>query len=342
MQRTERLVVHIEEAVRLGLMPDESHVRLGLMLLDSAAELMMYRECDWLLLHAAMYDGMLQTARAHQQATGERPDWIAELEEKVLTAAQRKKIEWDFNAKVDFLRQRELLPDAQARVLKKLHKYRNEVYHRDTVRPATLASAVKIYIYVVCVMLRDLSPHMIGYGAADPPQGLRKYLAADLRGWELLEAGQTLHSRIATQLLAESGVAEPAQLGAALAQHVGDRLDDLIKAAEDSADYVAQTTGDERWDLEAILGGVQISPDRYPDVTNSDDARALTVPVRGAQLDGWRRAGQALMSRTDDLAAFAAFAEIEDAFEPVEAKVQKLATDIDHEIQRQLDEARGK
>ena len=33
------------EAVRLGTMADESHRRLGLMLLDSAAEVMMHREC---------------------------------------------------------------------------------------------------------------------------------------------------------------------------------------------------------------------------------------------------------------------------------------------------------
>jgi hypothetical protein len=40
-----RLVVHVDEAVRLGTMADESHRRLGLMLLDSAAEVMMDREC---------------------------------------------------------------------------------------------------------------------------------------------------------------------------------------------------------------------------------------------------------------------------------------------------------
>jgi hypothetical protein len=42
----ERLVVHVEEAVRLGCMNDDPHLRLGLMMLDSAAELLLHRECD--------------------------------------------------------------------------------------------------------------------------------------------------------------------------------------------------------------------------------------------------------------------------------------------------------
>ena len=34
----ERLVVHVEEAVRLGCTNDDPYLRLGLMMLDSAAE----------------------------------------------------------------------------------------------------------------------------------------------------------------------------------------------------------------------------------------------------------------------------------------------------------------
>lgn len=46
MRELERLVVHVEEAIRFGAMTDEPHLRLGLVLLDSAAELLMYRETD--------------------------------------------------------------------------------------------------------------------------------------------------------------------------------------------------------------------------------------------------------------------------------------------------------
>jgi hypothetical protein len=343
MQRLERLVVHAEEAVRLGLMPDESHLRLGLLLLDSAAELMMHRQCEWLLAQAEMYEGWLRGATAFKAATGRGAERVAELQKEALSAGQRKNIERDFNAKCDYLRQHDLLPDAQARVLKKLHKYRNETYHRDRLRPATLANAARIYIYVVCTMLRDLPSYVTSYTELDPRPGLVKYLSDEERGAAgLFGVEDRLPARIATCLLKESGVAEPARLGAALADHVCDRLDDLVEAAGECAEFMAQTSLDERWDLEAILGIVQISPERYLDVRNSDDARALDVPVRSAQLDQWRGAAQALATQADDLAAFAAFANIEDAFEPVEAKVLKLAADVDREIQLQLDMALGK
>ena len=46
MDSLERLVVHVEEAVRFGTMNDDPHLRLGLMLLDGAAELLLHRECQ--------------------------------------------------------------------------------------------------------------------------------------------------------------------------------------------------------------------------------------------------------------------------------------------------------
>ena len=38
MERLERLVVHVEEALRLAGREDEAHLRLALTLLDSAVE----------------------------------------------------------------------------------------------------------------------------------------------------------------------------------------------------------------------------------------------------------------------------------------------------------------
>ena len=46
METLERLVVHVEEAVRNATMNDDPHLRLGLLLLDSAAELLLHRECQ--------------------------------------------------------------------------------------------------------------------------------------------------------------------------------------------------------------------------------------------------------------------------------------------------------
>jgi hypothetical protein len=341
VERLERLVVHVEEAVRLGAMADEAHLRLGLMLLDSAAELLMHRVCEPRLDHAEAEREILRGFEAMYEATGRGTETIAELRGKVIPGSRRRRIERDFGAKCDYLHEQGLLAGPQARVLKKLHKYRNETYHRDQLRPETLASAAKVYIYLVCSMMRDFPVQMMCYGA-ELPAGLLRYLASDERGIRLvLDVGPGLQARIAARLLDESGVDHPARLGEALSQHVRDRLGDLERAAWEPASFLARP-GDDCWDLEAILGLVQIDSGDLGRVRSSDDARSLAVPVRVVQIRQWRAAGEALAVQADDLAAFAAFADLEDAFEPVEALVMKLAMDVDREIQLQTDFARGK
>ena len=86
----------------------------------------------------------------------------------------------------------------------------------------------------------------------------------------------------------------------------------------------------------------QLDPQNLPRVMSSDEVKSATVPVRPAQIGIWRAQGEALASQANDLAAFAAFADLEDAFEPVESLVTQLAIDVDHELQLQYDIARGK
>ena len=51
---------------------------------------------------------------------------------------------------------------------------------------------------------------------------------------------------------------------------------------------------------------------------------------------------EALTSLASDLVAFAAFADLEDAFEPLDVVVIQLASDVEHEVQRRHDMAPGK
>jgi hypothetical protein len=86
----------------------------------------------------------------------------------------------------------------------------------------------------------------------------------------------------------------------------------------------------------------QLDTERLPRVMSSDEVKTSAVAVCPAQIGHWRAQGEALASQADDLTAFAAFADLEDAFEPVEALVLQLATDIEHHLQLQYDIARGK
>jgi len=86
----------------------------------------------------------------------------------------------------------------------------------------------------------------------------------------------------------------------------------------------------------------QLDPWNLPRAMSSDEVKSATVRVLPDQLRQWRADGEALASQADDLAAFAAFADLEDAFEPLEALVIQLAADVEAHLQFQYDIARGK
>ena len=73
-------------------------------------------------------------------------------------------------------------------------------------------------------------------------------------------------------------------------------------------------------------------------MTGSPAARpqrpSAAVQVGPGHIRQWRAEGEALAAQADDLAAFAAFADLEDAFEPVEALVMNLLTEV--EVRRDL------
>jgi hypothetical protein len=60
VKQLERLVVHVEEGIRLGTAADEAYLRLGLLLLDSVAELLMQGPCDGFLSQSRLFERALE------------------------------------------------------------------------------------------------------------------------------------------------------------------------------------------------------------------------------------------------------------------------------------------
>jgi hypothetical protein len=350
METLERLVVHVEEAVHNATMNDDPHLRLGLLLLDSAAELLLHRECQSRLQWAERDEKLLYQAEELTAATGKELQWVAELRENVLTHAQRKKIDRDFGTKCDYLTGLGMLAVPHARVLKKLHKYRNEAYHRDQLRLGTLASAVKIYTYLVCSLMREFPMHGTGgfiHLSPRPPAGLLKYLEAGDDWLSLMlhkHDSEGLQSRIASRLLEKAGITLPFGLGEVLSQHFCSRLDAVQEAAGEAAasSFFYLPGVDEGWNWETVLRLAQLDPWNLQRAMSSDEVKSATVGVPPDQLSQWRAEGEALALQADDLVAFAAFADLEDAFEPVEALIIQLTADIDAHLQLQYDIARGR
>ena len=255
-------------------MDDGPHLRLGLIMLDSAAELLLHRECDSRLKWAGEYRRLVRDTERWRERMGRETGTLAELREKAVPAAQYRRIDRDFGAKCDYLLGFGVLAEPHARVLKKLHKYRNEAYHRDHLRRGTLASATRIYAYLVCSLMRDFPMQSISYQSTDPPAGLLKYLTAGERGMELWDALPGLQARIASRLLGEVGLARPPGVGEVLSRHFCDRLDAVREAAEESAAFFRRPGRDEGWDWQAALGLAQLDIRNLPRIPSPDDARS--------------------------------------------------------------------
>jgi hypothetical protein len=101
------------------------------------------------------------------------------------------------------------------------------------VRSGTLASATRIYAFLVCTMMSTMPVHSVGI-TGEPPAAIRKYIPAGDTGFG---AALELQSRIGRELLAATGIAEPMDLGAALSDYVANRLDELEDALGECASF---------------------------------------------------------------------------------------------------------
>jgi hypothetical protein len=291
--------VHVEEAIRLGTATDESQLRLGLLLIDSAAELMLYRETNYLLRWGAKYEAWLEQAEeaAAHGYVGDQA-YIGELRGKVFSKTQRNKIEHDFDAKCALLVKEDILQPAQARVLKKLHEYRNETYHRDELRPATLAGTNKIYIYLVCSMMIAMPVHSMSYLSPIAPAVLTKFLKP---GGERLRRGHGPSDPDRTGVARDDRHQQLDCLGETLAEHVNYRLDEIEAAIEECASFF-NDMNDLGWNFLAILGYLQApepaDPFDHLRRTPDDYRNKWARPVNKAKFRAWRKAATALAAHT--------------------------------------------
>ncbi|MGP0026714.1 MAG: hypothetical protein ACLPKE_25655, partial [Streptosporangiaceae bacterium] len=164
MQSLELVIVQFEEVkslIRIGRGPQ---LRLAHILLDSTVELLMHRMARWELDRERYDFEQLENLR-RLEAAGRGGPWfhdeIRRLERNVVSKTRRKKIDSNFGDKIDFLTERGRLPADLGPVLKKLHEYRNETYHRDQHRVDVIGPAVLIYFDAACTVLEHYEPGMM-------------------------------------------------------------------------------------------------------------------------------------------------------------------------------------
>ncbi|WP_328560430.1 hypothetical protein [Streptomyces coelicoflavus] len=333
MEQLELIVVQLEEAKGMIEKGRVAHLRLAFILLDSVTELILHRTVQSELWDQEMLIGLLSTCKqlaAHgsAEAAAEAEAIVAEI----IPKPKLNKIDRNFDAKVALLVERGVLDAALGPVLEKLHKYRNEMYHRDKLRPEVIKPATLIYFDCACTALHSYRQLYMAYGSpSELGPELRRYAVAD---GPLGLVRRDLPQRIAAQLRREVGLDLP-QVRSALVQYLRARLNGMeegLTFIEDNLGIPYLVRGDALRLVQANLTAT----------TTLEQVRGRKYPYSKADLERWRSLVSALESIDDKHQLVRQYASVEDALEPFERKVEKAVTDLDRHLSLQDDIARGK
>lgn len=339
MDSVERLVVQVSESNRLLHQGGVSRWRISLMLLDNTAELLLKRECDrrlslhhlsreyYELVCAALERGETEERRTPFDDDDEPPRKLADvkvkLERELALGGELEKIESEFAPKVAYLQRNNVFSPSHAAVIRRLHLYRNEVYHDDKVRPATVEAAAKIYTYVVCDLMQRSSSSGVPIAIDAPTPEL-----------DALFPEQQHHprelGRFADRLLALSPVDTAEKLAKTLSEHLLDRLEEL----DLDLSYV-QTRG-------SNFGVVVDEESRAHALDEILSGCSLARKISYRTVRQWKGSARKLGQSTDYVKAFEKFATTETALEGVEAQVRHVVRALDWHINEMIDWRRGK
>jgi len=191
---------------------------------------------------------------------------------------------------------------------------------------------------MACVLFERLPQYAITTASMhkEAPPALRKFNTHDRA------AGYPTEEQIAASLRADLGI-DDASLKKILAAHLTSRLDDLDETISRAEQWlfgaIAEVIPSGPW-RRATLHLAQWQNENLPDTI--EELLAARVRYSEADLTAWRQKVADLQEVGDRLELFAAFADIEDAFEPFEEQMTDLDVRVEHEVERELDLQRGK
>jgi hypothetical protein len=334
MQELSFVIFQIDQARRYIAEEEVEGLRLALVLLDNAIELQLERRIQ--------SDSLLERLREssfwmRQQMPPERQEALNPEDDgwEPLTLGEKRAIQRYFDPKVKYLSERQNYFDSNiALVLRHLHSYRNEAYHRGTVRRETILTADKILLELNCLLLESLPISSMSGGYRNETWVERQFGVRS--GMGLMGDQPEQLNRIIETLRADM-LESPEDVASVLADHLDSRLEEFSELL----DYVADNT--RLQDTEEVFRFLQFGADvdagRVNPRTDFDKYRPdldLTF------VDGLQSRVPELRTVHDRVGAFAAFASIEQDLEPHENELIELVHKVDDWINAEIDRRRGK
>ena len=308
---------------------------MAFVLLDNAAEILMYRRTKDHLQQDDMYRRMFdQVRRAPRKKAKE---FLARDDVPVLSRERRRKIERYFSAKTNYLSEdKDELPVVIAKALVILHEHRNAIFHRDEVRTNLVREAGIVLFELTCDLLVYLKPgSYVLYGSSDTlvERFCERYELA--RYWISDDGMERIRDKLRSQL-----TITPYKFTGALQEHLRKR----IRSTEEDLDFLRSNGMPQyssRNDALRLVEFFESSKPTHP-TTFKERLKAFELKVSINDFARWKREILALRRITNKYEMLVRFAEIEDEFENIEGPANQAAMDLDQTIQLAIDQARGK
>jgi hypothetical protein len=334
MKQMTFILLQLDEACRYIKDGRLAQLRVALLLLDNAAEILLERsvgnELNWENIHERIRTKVIIIPE--NQRTKDLQNFA---EWQPLTQKDKAAIFRFFGKKLMFLVERAKKLDARfVKPLLHLHKYRNEAYHKGKVRKETIETAAKLYLEINCELLLNLSLGGTCYASNEDYSWLEnKYNAGD----KIVLAGDGLFKKAVKEFRKQIKINDET-----VVRILGNHLESRIREVHNDLDFIVTNTGCPDKET-AIHDSLTIAADirkHYGKIKKSKDNLHPRYSLE--YLDVLTSKLSEIYAARNSLEAFGIFSDIETELEPIEEDISEVAVEIDNEIQMQIDIARGK
>lgn len=327
-----QIVHQLEEAKRFISFGSSPYLRMALILLDNAIELLLTMAIQPEFERDELESMLIDLRKRIKEAGGSLPPRDGE-EYEPLTEREKSRISWSFPEKVRFLtsEDRSVIDRSIGDVIIHLHNYRNSAYHEGFIRRETILPAVMLQFEIATSLATEFGP--VSASSADPDDWLQERYG--FSSWDIHERAN--RETIVAEL--RSGMPLGQQ---DVMDHLGAHVESRVDQAYEALDFIrdAFDAPSREYALKLVQYAREYPGDPiFPDPSNFHSYEAKS---KLADFEGMREKAQQIRSASSQIDAFRIFAQVEAALEPLEEIVFEMAAEIEHQIELQVDAMRGK
>lgn len=340
MKKIASIIDQIDHCKTLILRNETVALRMAFILLDNAAETLMYRKVLDEFGHNELYERILEKAKTLP------PDIFDKFRREhpipeILEAKEKWKILQYFDQKVTYLCDTcALIQKPLATVLSSLHRYRNEIYHREIIRVEILHAVAILYFETVCDLIEQLKQGATEYYSGDDWRPFFQRYNIPKDGYPMLNDDdiQIILTGFRTCLAISLN-----ELRNTLDAYLTNRFNDTSK----KLDFITKSIGldSDGTALKLVQFSKSVGTREYSTsdiLIHSPEFKRFRPPITETSFDSWKQKVLAFVNIMNKMDLLNAFKFVEDEFEPIEKMVLDFHNDLDAAIQFAVDLARGK